>query len=103
MLRRVVNFASFLIAAALALWMRTLDYGWIASLNLAVVVWVVIVFVISTLPAAFVLGGAHRRLRRLDKIGGSAGLTDKIADAVRGLPADEQERIAKRMIDDCLK
>jgi hypothetical protein len=77
--------------------MRSLGYGWSATLVVAVVIWVVLPFVISQLCAAFVLGRIHWRTRRADE------LTDKIADAVKGLPPEKQEAVAKRMIDEALK
>jgi hypothetical protein len=95
--RRIAWFAGSAIAAASALWMRSLGYGWSATLVVAVVVWVVLPFLMSQLCAAFVLGRIHWRTRRAD------GLTDKIADAVKGLPPEEQEAVAKRMIDETLK
>jgi hypothetical protein len=39
----------------------------------------------------------HGRIRRAD------GLTDRIAEAVKGLPPDPQVEIGKRMIDESLK
>jgi len=92
--RRIAWFASFTIAVVLALWMRSLGYGWSATLGLAVIICVVLPFVISQLCAAVVLRRIHGRMRQTD------GLTDRIADAVKGLPPDKQEEIAKRMIDD---
>lgn len=58
--RRIAWFASFTIAVALVLWMRSTGYGWPATLGLAVIVWIVLPLVISQLCAAFVL----RRMRR---------------------------------------
>src|SRR5262249_10765483 len=95
--RRIAWFASFAVAVVLALWMRSVGYGWPATLGVAVVIWLVLPFVISQLCAAFVLGRIHSRMRRAD------GLADKIADAVKGLPPEEQEAVAKRMIDESLK
>lgn len=95
--RRVAWFASFAIAVLLALWMRSLSYSWPVTIGLAIVVWIVLPFVISQVCAAFVLIRIHRRLPRAD------GLAEKIADAVKGLPPDEQEAIAKRIIDESLK
>src|SRR5690349_6436845 len=95
--RRIAWFASFAIAVALAADMRSLNYGWPATLGVAVAVWIVLPFVISQLCAAFILTRANRRIRSTD------GLADKIADAVKGLPPQEQEAVAKRMIDDSLR
>ena len=97
--RRIAWFASFAIAVVLALWMRSLGYGWPSTLVGAVVIWVVLPFVISQLCAAFVLARMHRRLRQYPP----DGLADKIADASKGLPPEEQVAVAKRMIDDSLK
>ena len=52
--------ASFAIAVALALWMRSSGYGWAATLGVAAIVWVVLPFVISQ-PCAAVVLGAHPR------------------------------------------
>jgi hypothetical protein len=95
--RRIAWFVSFAIALAAGAWMRSLDFGWPATLSVAVAIWVVLPFVISQLCAAFVLGRMNRRIARGD------GLVDKIADAVKGLPPEEQEAIAKRMIDESIK
>jgi hypothetical protein len=95
--RRLAWFASFAIAVALALWMRSSGYGWAATLSLAAIVWVVLPFVISQLCAAFVLGRIHGRMRRAD------GLVERIAEAVKGLPPDQQVEVGKRMIDESLK
>jgi hypothetical protein len=92
--RRLAWFASFAIAVALSLWLRSSGYGWVASLILAAIVWVVLPFVISQLCAAFVLGRIHGRALRAD------GLTGRIADAVKGLPPDQQVEVGKRMIDE---
>jgi hypothetical protein len=78
--------------------MRSLGYGWFATLGMAVIIWVVLPFVISQLCAAFVLGRIHRRMRRIPP----NELAGKIADAVKGLPPEEQEATAKRMIDEAL-
>jgi hypothetical protein len=95
--RRIAWFASFAIAVVLALWMRNLGYGWSATLGAAVAVWVVLPFVISQLCAAFILARTHSRLRQGEE------LMDKIAEAVKGLPPEEQAAVAKRMIDEALK
>jgi hypothetical protein len=95
--RRIAWFVSFGIAVVLALSMRSLSYGWPATLGVAVVTWVVLPFVISQVCAAFVLRRIHRRMR------GTDGLADKIADAVKGLPPEEQEAVAKLMIDEQLR
>src|SRR6266481_6138883 len=89
--RRIGWFAGFAMAVVVALWMRGLNYGWSATLGIAVVVWVVLPFVISQLCAALVLRGTNRHIR------GADGLADKIADAVKGLPPEEQEATAKRV------
>ena len=95
--RRIAWFASFGIAVALALWMRGLGYGWLATFAIAVVIWVVLPFFISQLCAALVLGRIHGCARNADE------LTNKIADAVKGLPSEQQEAAAKRVIDEALK
>jgi hypothetical protein len=95
--RRIAWFVSFSIAVVLALWMRGLSYGWPATLGVAVITWVVLPFVISQAYAAFMLRRIHRRMTETD------GLADKIADAVKGLPPQEREVVAKRMIDEALK
>ena len=95
--RRVAWFASFAAAVALALFMRSVDFGWSVVLVAALVTWIVLSLVISQLCAVFVLGRINSHLRRTD------GLANKIADAVRGLPPEEQEAVAKRMIDETLK
>jgi len=97
--RRIAWFVSFVIALALAGEMRGLGFGWPATLGLAVVVWIVLPVIISQLCAAFVLLHMQRRISRAD----FDGLADKIVDATKGLPPDEQEAMAKRMIDDTLK
>jgi hypothetical protein len=76
---------------------QRVGYGWPATLVVAVVIWIALPFLISQLCAAFVLGRIQSRTRRAN------GLTDKIADAVKGLPQKEQEAVAKRMIDEALK
>jgi hypothetical protein len=96
--RRIAWFVSFAIALVLALWMRSLGYDWSATLGVAVVVWIVLPFVISQLCAAFILVHMHRRIRRTDV----DGLAEKIAQAVKGLPPEEQEAVGKRMIDESL-
>jgi hypothetical protein len=44
-----------------------------------------------------VLGRIHGRVRQAD------GLADRIAEAVKGLPPDQQVEVGKRMIDESLK
>jgi hypothetical protein len=96
---RIAWFASFAIAIVATLWMRSLSYGWPATLGLAVIIWVVLPFVISQLCAAVVLWRMHRRIRQVDP----DGLRDKIADAIKGLPPEEQEAVGKRIIDEAFK
>jgi hypothetical protein len=95
--RRVAWFTSFAAAVALALWMRAESYGWSATLAAAVATWIILPFIISQACAAFMLVVIHRRIRRAD------GLPEKIAEAVKGLPPDQQEAIGKRMIDESLR
>jgi hypothetical protein len=95
--RRLAWSASFGIAVVLSLWMRSSGYGWVATLALAATVWVVLPLIISQLCAAFMLGVIHERRLRAD------GLTDRITEAVKGLPPDQQVEVAKRMIDESLK
>jgi hypothetical protein len=92
--RRLAWFASFAIAVALALWMRSSGYGWGTTLGLAAMAWVGLPFAISQLRAAFVLTRMRSRMSQAD------GLADKIADAVKGLPPDQQVEVGKRMIDE---
>ena len=77
--------------------MRSSGYGWAATLSLAAMVWVVLPFVISQLCAAFVLTRMRGRMSQSD------GLADKIAEAVKGLPPDQQVEVGQRMIDESLK
>jgi hypothetical protein len=95
--RRVAWFTSFAVAVLLAVLMRNVNYGWFATLGEAIAVWVILPFIISQVCAASVLGGIHQRMRRSD------GLAEKIAAAVEGLPPEQQEAIAKRMIDESLR
>jgi hypothetical protein len=95
--RRIAWFASFAVAVVMALWLRSLDYGWSIALGAAVVIWVVLPFVISQLCAMFVLRRMDGRMHLAD------GLADKIAAAVKGLPPNEQEAVAKRTIDEVIK
>lgn len=97
--RRLAWFTSFAVAALLALWMRSLDYGWSATLVVAVGTWIVLPFVISQLCAAFALARMHWRLRRYSP----DELVNKIPDANRGLSPEEQAAEAKRMIDEHFK
>jgi uncharacterized membrane protein (DUF485 family) len=92
--RRLAWFASFAIAVALALWMRSSGYGWLATLGLAAIVWVGLPFVIAQICAAFVLRRFHDRMQHGD------GLAERIAEAVKGLPPEQQVEVGKRMIDE---
>jgi uncharacterized SAM-binding protein YcdF (DUF218 family) len=95
--RRIAGFTSFALAVLLAVSMRNLNYGWLATLAAAITVWIIFPFIISQVCAAFILGGVHRRMRRSD------GLAERIAAAVEGRPPDQQEAISKRMIDESLR
>jgi hypothetical protein len=95
--RRFAWFTSFVSAVLVALWMRSLGYGWSATISLAVVIWIVLPFVLSQICAALVLRRMHSRIRQVD------GLAEKIADAVKGLPPEQQEAVGKRIIDESLK
>jgi hypothetical protein len=97
--RRIAWFASFAVAVALALWMRSADYGWLVTIVAAVATWVILPFVISQLCAAFVLARMHLRLRRYPP----DELVSKIADATKGLPPEEQAAVAKRIIDEAFR
>jgi hypothetical protein len=97
--RRIAWFVSFATALAFALWMRSADYGWPATLAVALLIWFVLPFVISQLCAAYVLG----RHARAYPSNPSHALAEKIAAATKGLPPEEQERVAKRIIDESLK
>jgi hypothetical protein len=79
--RRIAWFASFAIAVTLAFWMRSLGYGWPATLGVALIVWVVLPFVISHCCAAFVLLQMQSRLRRVNV----DEVTNRIAEASKGL------------------
>lgn len=92
--RRAAWFGSFTIAIVLAIWMRTMGYGWPATLSVALIVCLILSFVISQLFAALVLARLRRYVRETE------GLTERIAEAVKGLPPEEQEKIANRMIDE---
>jgi hypothetical protein len=88
--------ASFALAMVSALWMRSLGYGWSATLAAAVVISSVPPYFISRFYAVFMLRPLQRRTRIID------GLTYKIAVATMGMPPEERETIAKRMTDDAL-
>jgi hypothetical protein len=75
--------------------MFSLGYGWWAVLGSSLVVWIFLPFLISQLCAAFVLAC----MRRVD----IDELSVKIADAVKGLPPEEQLIVGKRIIDQSLK
>jgi len=80
--------------------MRSVGYSWHATLGVGAVVWVVLPFVILQLCVVFV----KRRMRmHYSRLTQSDELAAKIADAVKGLPLEEQKAIAKRMIDESLK
>ena len=98
--RRITWFTSFAVALLLALSLRGLGYSWPATLSLAAAIWVGLPIVISQLSAAFILA---RTQSRLDRLGGAKGidaLVDKIGEATKGLPPDQQEAVAKRIIDE---
>lgn len=94
--RRVAGFTSFAIAVSLAFWMRGSGYSWFATLAAGMIVWVVLPVVISQLSAALVLVLMRSRLNRVNV----DELTDKIAEAVKGLSPEEQAAVAKRIIDE---
>ncbi len=94
--RRIAWFASFAIAVMLAIWMRSLGYGWPGTLGVALIVWVVLPFVISQCCAAFVLLQMQSRLRRVNV----DEVTNRIAEASKGLSPEEQIAVAKRIIDE---
>jgi membrane protein implicated in regulation of membrane protease activity len=96
--RRIAWFVSFAVAVCLALWMLTAGYGWPATLG-AAVTWLVLSFVISQLCAAYVLRRMHGRMYRNPP----DDLADKIAVATKGLPPEEREAVAKRIIDEAFK
>ena len=95
--RRIAWFFGFAAAVLLAVWMRNLGYGWLATLGAAVAVWFFLPLIISQVCAAFLLAGMQRRNRSAD------GLAERIAETVKGLPREQQEAVAKRMIDESLK
>jgi hypothetical protein len=59
--RDIAWFTSFGIAVASAVWMRSLGFGWPATLGAAVVIWVGLPFVTKQLYAILVLGGVSRK------------------------------------------
>jgi hypothetical protein len=95
--RRMAWFTSFAVAIMLAVWMRSLGYGWAATIGSAFIVWVCLPFIISQLCAAFVLVRIQRRALGADK------LADKIAKAIKDLPPEEQLAEGKRIIDQWMK
>ena len=95
--RTIAWLTSFAIAVASAFWMRSLDLGWLATFSIVLTVWVVSSFVISQLYAAFLLVRLDKHSPRTD------GLADNIVDAIKGLPPDQQQAMAKRMMDQSLK
>jgi hypothetical protein len=95
--RRIAWFISFAVAISLALWMRTVGYGWAATIGSAFIVWVCLPFVISQLCAAFVLVRIHRRAPSAIK------LAEEIAKAIKDLPPEERLAEGKRIIDQWLK
>lgn len=94
--RRAAWFTSFAVAVVLAVWMRGAGYGWFATLSAAFAVWVVLPFVISQICAAFVLASMRQRISGADE------LAEKIAQATKGLPPEEQLAMGKRIIDESL-
>jgi hypothetical protein len=94
--RRIAWFVSFAIAVVLALWVRNSGYGWPTTLSAAIVIWVVLPVIISQFCAAVVLGRLHSRVGKADD------LMDGIAEAIKGLPPEEAEVKAKRLIDEAL-
>jgi uncharacterized membrane protein (DUF485 family) len=101
--RRIAWFASFAVAVVLVLWMRSLNFSWLATLSTAAVTYVVLPFVISQACAAFILGRIHSRLGQVspDK------LADTVADAIKALPPnateDEKVEAGKRAIEETFK
>jgi hypothetical protein len=93
----MASFTSFGVAVLLALWLRSLDYGWFAALGSAIAVWIILPFVISQICAAFVLARTHRHIQ------GADNLASKIAKATKGLPPDEALAVGKRIIDESFK
>jgi hypothetical protein len=79
--------------------MQNVGYSWPARIGAAVITWFILSFVISQLCAAYVLGRAHWRIHRNPP----NEVADKIAAAIKGLPPEEQEAVAKRMIDDMFR
>jgi len=91
--RRIAWFVNFVIAVAVAGETRSLGFSWPITFGVVLVVWIVLPFFISQLCAAFIVIRAGSRTRRAD------GLPDKFTDAIKGLPPEEQDAMAKRMID----
>lgn len=94
--RRIAWFSSFAIAVLLALWMRSLDYGWPATIGAAVVTWVVLPFVISQLFAAFMLARTHWR------IGRAGGLEDMAENWLKPENLRQQAKRARSGGDEAL-
>jgi hypothetical protein len=94
--RREAWFASFAAGALAAIWMQILDYGWAATLGIGAATCFLLLFSIYQLCALVVSAGAHSRVNR------AQGLAERIAEAVKGLPPDEQEAIAVRMTEEAL-
>jgi hypothetical protein len=87
--RRIAWFASFAIALVFALWMRSSDYGWPATLAVAVVIWFGLPFIISQLCAAFVLGRMQHDAQFL------ASLSPEVQrDVIEQAPSDVKEHVA---------
>ena len=95
--RTIAWLTSFAIAVASAFWMRSLDFGWLATFSIVLTVWVVSSFIISQLYGAFLLVCLDKNRCPTD------GLADNIVDAIKALPPDEEAAMAKRMIDQSLK
>jgi hypothetical protein len=92
--RRVAWMASFATGVLAAIWMQILGYGWAATFGMAAATCLLLPFTISQLCALSVSAGTHSRVKR------GQGLAERIAEAVKGLPPDEQEAVALRMTEE---
>jgi hypothetical protein len=60
--RRIAWFTSFAVAVALAVWTRSLGFGWLATFGVAVVIWVVLPFLLMDAYLNSSLSGSSQLL-----------------------------------------